>query len=74
MRFYIGLRACAYKGGRGVKMSLLATLLVLSLPSLAEPVGVVSRYSSSWAVEVEGGDGEAERLAREHGFINRGQV
>ncbi len=31
-------------------------------------------FSNSWAVEVTGGPEEADRLARKHGFSNRGQV
>lgn len=55
-------------------MSLFIVILVLSLPSLAEPVGVRPHYTTSWAVEIDGGEGEAERLAVTHGLVNRGQV
>ena len=55
--------------------SVFVLVFVLFLPSLAEPVGVLPRYSgTSWAVEIDGGEGEAERLSRTHGLINRGQV
>ena len=55
-------------------MSLFVVILVLFLPSLAEPVGVRPHYTASWAVEIDGGEGEAERLAVAHGLVNRGQV
>ena len=55
-------------------MFVFVAILVLSLASLAEPVGVRPRYSTSWAVEVDGGEREAERLAFTHGLINRGTV
>ena len=32
------------------------------------------RYSNDWAVEVNGGATEADRLAAKHGFVNMGQV
>ena len=55
--------------------SIFVVVFVLFLPSLAEPVGVRPRYSgTSWAVEIDGGEGEAERLSRAHGLINRGRV
>ena len=47
--------------------------------SLAETAGQqleeqVVRYSNTWAVEVRGGDEEADALAQKYGLINRGQV
>ncbi|XP_059801890.1 furin-like isoform X1 [Hypanus sabinus] len=37
--------------------------------------GVVSRvYTNTWAVQVAGGPQEAERIARQHGFIYLGQI
>lgn len=35
---------------------------------------VLMGYSDSWAVEVKGGDSEADRIAKENGFVNLGQV
>lgn len=31
-------------------------------------------YANTWAVEIEGGPEEADRIAREHGFVNHGNV
>uniref|UniRef100_A0A8C7XXT1 Furin (paired basic amino acid cleaving enzyme) b n=1 Tax=Oryzias sinensis TaxID=183150 RepID=A0A8C7XXT1_9TELE len=31
-------------------------------------------YTNSWAVQISGGPEEADRIAREHGFINHGNV
>lgn len=31
-------------------------------------------YTNSWAVEILGGDDVANRIAKIHGFINKGQV
>ena len=31
-------------------------------------------FSNSWAVEVGGGADIADRVARSHGFVNKGQV
>lgn len=31
-------------------------------------------FSNSWAVEVRGGQGAADELAKKHGFVNKGQV
>ena len=31
-------------------------------------------YSNRWIVEIDGGDNEANRLARKHGFVNVGKV
>lgn len=31
-------------------------------------------YSNTWVVQVEGGMEEANRIARNHGFVNLGQV
>lgn len=31
-------------------------------------------YTNTWAVQVNGGPGEADRIAREHGFVNHGPV
>ena len=49
------------------------TLLVF-LPALVEPVRDSVAYSTSWAVEIDGGRQEADRIAGAHGFLNRGQV
>ena len=31
-------------------------------------------YTNTWAVQIKGGTEEADRIAREHGFINHGNV
>jgi len=31
-------------------------------------------YTNTWAVQIDGGPEEADRIAREHGFINQGNV
>ena len=31
-------------------------------------------YSNRWTVQIDGHSGEAERLARKHGFVNQGKV
>ncbi|KAM4553978.1 furin (paired basic amino acid cleaving enzyme) b isoform 1-T2 [Fundulus diaphanus] len=31
-------------------------------------------FTNTWAVQINGGPGEADRIAREHGFINQGNV
>ena len=31
-------------------------------------------YTNAWAVQINGGPEEADRIAREHGFINHGNV
>ena len=48
--------------------------LLVSLPSLVKPIKDSPYYSTSWAVEIDGGRTEADRLASAHGFLNRGQV
>ena len=48
-----------------------------SSPTLEEAIASYRggpRYLNSWAVEVRGGRGVADDLARKHGFVNRGQV
>ena len=31
-------------------------------------------YSNRWTVQIDGHSGEAERLARKHGFVNQGNT
>lgn len=49
------------------------TVLVLlnALPKRADAAEV---YSNAWAVQIDGGPEEADRIAREHGFVNHGNV
>ena len=51
--------------------TMLHLFLLLFLPPLVEPI---KDYSTSWAVEVDGGNGEADRLASLLGFYNQGPV
>ncbi|CAI8000226.1 Furin-1, partial [Geodia barretti] len=41
---------------------------------LSQSASVLATVATSWAVEIDGGEGEAERLSRAHGLINRGRV
>lgn len=41
---------------------------------VGDNVRVMMGYSDSWAVEVEGGSSEADRIAEENDFVNLGQV
>ncbi|XP_026786123.1 furin (paired basic amino acid cleaving enzyme) a [Pangasianodon hypophthalmus] len=48
----------------------LLTLLTSEVtPSLAQKV-----YTNTWAVHIPGGEEEANRIARKHGFINHGNI
>ncbi|XP_072408957.1 furin (paired basic amino acid cleaving enzyme) a isoform X3 [Chiloscyllium punctatum] len=46
------------------------TLIALCSASPTQP----KVYTNSWAVQIPGGQQEASRVAREHGFINLGQI
>lgn len=59
--------------GRWTLLLLLGAYLVL----LAAEVRLVTGqaiYTNTWAVHIEGGAEEAERIAQKHGFISHGQV
>lgn len=51
----------------------LGTLLILVTsgprPSIGQKV-----YTNTWAVHITGGEQEAHRIARKHGFVNHGKV
>lgn len=49
------------------------TALVLLTAEL-KWIDVAEVYTNAWAVQINGGPGEADRIAREHGFINHGNV
>lgn len=51
----------------------LGTLLVL-LTSGPQPSIGQTVYTNTWAVHIEGGEEEADRIARKHGFVNHGNV
>uniref|UniRef100_A0A8C7W723 Furin (paired basic amino acid cleaving enzyme) b n=1 Tax=Oncorhynchus mykiss TaxID=8022 RepID=A0A8C7W723_ONCMY len=51
------------------------TLLILfPLESTAKLTAGEEVYTNTWAVHIEGGPQEADRIARKHGFINHGNV
>ncbi|CDQ63233.1 unnamed protein product [Oncorhynchus mykiss] len=55
----------------------LGTLLVLlsaALESTAKLTAGEEVYTNTWAVHIEGGPQEADRIARKHGFINHGNA
>lgn len=49
------------------------TLLVL-LMVMPKRTDAAEVYANTWAVQIDGGPDEADRIAREHGFINHGNV
>lgn len=59
-----------------VVMPTVVTLAALAifLPWPSESLKRSTDYSNSWAVEILGGREEADRLARNHGLANMGQV
>ena len=58
--------------GRGPRQWL---LVVVAVGVLLEPSCCGDTvYSNSWAVEIGGGDAEADSIARKHGFTNLGRV
>lgn len=51
----------------------LGTLLILVTPGPRPSVGQ-KVYTNTWAVHVAGGEQEADRIAKTHGFVNQGNV
>lgn len=51
-------------------LHLWAVLVLLT----AEWTDAAEVYTNAWAVQINGGPKEADRIAREHGFINHGNV
>uniref|UniRef100_A0AAY4BH94 Peptidase S8 pro-domain domain-containing protein n=1 Tax=Denticeps clupeoides TaxID=299321 RepID=A0AAY4BH94_9TELE len=49
-------------------------VLLLTAASTETAAGSKGVYTNTWAVHVRGGAGEAERIARKHGFVNHGNV
>lgn len=37
-------------------------------------ISAAVKYSNRWAIQIDGDIGEADRLARKHGFVNQGKV
>lgn len=56
-----------------VALLLLWTVFVLLTAEL-NWIDAAKVYTNTWAVQINGGPGEADRIAREHGFINHGHV
>lgn len=49
-------------------------VLVLCDDVMDAPVAAHGHYTPTWAVHIEGGSDMADAVAREHGFVNMGQV
>ena len=62
------------KGGEMKRLLLLLFFLAALLDAFSEPTPSLVGYSNRWAVQITGGSVAANDLAREHGFINLGQV
>ncbi|KAJ3596969.1 hypothetical protein NHX12_003369 [Muraenolepis orangiensis] len=58
--------------GLGLRLALLAVAALWRWGGAAAAAPEV--YTNTWAVRIAGGDGEADRVARKHGFINHGNV
>ena len=60
-----------------VVVVLISTVMLLGRHSeaiISIAIDSESRYTSSWAVEIPGGTGVADGVARKHGFLNLGKV
>uniref|UniRef100_A0AAY4BDU7 P/Homo B domain-containing protein n=1 Tax=Denticeps clupeoides TaxID=299321 RepID=A0AAY4BDU7_9TELE len=55
-------------------VNLLNVVLLLTAASTETTASSKGVYTNTWAVHVRGGAGEAERIARKHGFVNHGNV
>lgn len=55
-------------------MMYLCFLCILCAVFLIRPVLVNGHYTRQWAVHILGGPEVADAVARDHGFINMGQV
>ncbi|XP_050425333.1 neuroendocrine convertase 1-like isoform X2 [Adelges cooleyi] len=55
-------------------MLLLLPILVLLVEQVASAVPGANKYTNQFAVRVAGDVGQADRLAKKHGFVNRGQI
>uniref|UniRef100_A0A8C7N0B1 Furin (paired basic amino acid cleaving enzyme) b n=1 Tax=Oncorhynchus kisutch TaxID=8019 RepID=A0A8C7N0B1_ONCKI len=56
------------------RLGTLLGLLSLALEFTSEPTAAEEVYTNTWAVHIEGGPQEADRISRKHGFINHGNV
>lgn len=59
--------------GRWTPLQFLGAYLVL-LAAEARLITGQGIYTNTWAIHIEGGAEEAERIAHKHGFISHGQV
>uniref|UniRef100_A0A8C7JPE9 Furin (paired basic amino acid cleaving enzyme) b n=1 Tax=Oncorhynchus kisutch TaxID=8019 RepID=A0A8C7JPE9_ONCKI len=57
-----------------LQLGTLLGLLSLALEFTSEPTAAEEVYTNTWAVHIEGGPQEADRISRKHGFINHGNV
>ena len=58
-----------------IRFVLLVQLLLLyRVTVLGDTTDEDTLYTNSWAVQIDGDDELAERLATSHGFVNKGQV
>ena len=51
-----------------------SVIFAVVIIALCRSVDGYSQYTNSWAVEVRGGRRVADKLAKEHGFTNMGEV
>ena len=49
------------------------TVVVLLIAEL-KWIEAAEVYTNTWAVQINGGPEEADRIARQHGFVNHGNV
>ncbi|XP_051916018.1 furin (paired basic amino acid cleaving enzyme) b [Hippocampus zosterae] len=56
------------------QVALLHLWTVLVLTSELNWIDTAEVYTNAWAVQINGGPKEADRIAKEHGFINHGNV
>ncbi|CAL8260437.1 unnamed protein product [Merluccius merluccius] len=55
-------------------LALLAAAAALAASRRAAAAAAPEVYTNTWAVRITGGAGEADRVARKHGFVNHGNV
>lgn len=48
--------------------------VVVLLKATLKWADAAETYANTWAVQIDGGPEEADRIAAEHGFINHGNV
>lgn len=60
-----------FMDARAVLLHLWTVVLLKATLNWADAAEI---YANTWAVQIDGGPEEADRIAREHGFINHGNV